>query len=90
MSAPEYRIEGLADFLKVPVERQAACLADFHLWLAFARDSQPTNDVICADLGLPGKLTLNPNVFTWRDDGVEGLGAVNITAGKETFRVEFE
>jgi hypothetical protein len=83
MSAPEYKIGGLADFLRVPPERLSACLTDFSTWISMMRDEQGIVglEAALASDGLPGKMMSDR--FTWCDDGIQGISAVDFVSEGE-------
>lgn len=64
----EYDIASLDDFLRVPRDRQAACLAEFDTLLGMVRD-QPSR--------FGGVLRLDR--FTWRDDDGEVHDELRVT-----------
>lgn len=69
MSAPTYDIRTLADFLSVPPERLAVCLAEFAVCVEMAR--------ISAQMLAPIEVPLSR--FAWTDDGVPGLTDITLT-----------
>lgn len=87
MSAPEYRIATIADFLQVPAEKQAELLRDFATWLTAARDAAGISQDLTDLLG--GRMTLSTEYFTWIDDGVPGCSAIDLRAddGEQVARV---
>lgn len=62
-----YEIKELMDFVKVPAERRAACLADFAQWV----DSYEAVKAVLGD-------ALVRSHFVWIDDGIEGISAVRV------------
>ena len=77
MSA-EYEISTIADFLKVPEEKQAACIADFITWLGLARHNAEAIASLNAILG-EGAVSFDCGRFTWVDDGTQGVSAIGFT-----------
>lgn len=75
----EYPITRLEDFLKVPEDKLDACLADFKIWLSLARQSDVVTSMLDALSGMPGWTTTFMHSFTWIDDGIPGIRAVQIT-----------
>lgn len=71
----EYEIETVADFLDVPEDRLAACLADFQGWLRLARSDQ-TDGLLRTMLGAHGSFVNDR--FLWRDDGKSGITFLNL------------
>lgn len=71
MTAPEYRIETVADFAKVPADRLGDCLAEFVPFLFFTRHAGEADPEVGLAL----------EAFTWIDDGVEGVRGVNLRSG---------
>jgi hypothetical protein len=65
--APEYVIETVDDFLKVPEDRQAACIAEFADFLAIARG---LDEAVASLSGIFGA-AVHPRIgpFIWIDDG---------------------
>lgn len=59
---PQYHIESLKDFLKVPVERREACMAEFIMWLAMVDLWDVVADTIPEPIPYEA-------AFTWIDDG---------------------
>lgn len=57
----EYRIETVSDFLKVPAERRAACLAEFTDWIELAE--------AMTDLTAACGVESEAFRFEWIDDG---------------------
>lgn len=77
MNSPEYKISSIADFLKVPAEKQAECVRDFVTWLNMARDAAEIGDLMTEIL--QGKVSFGLESFTWIDDGVSGCSAIDVT-----------
>ena len=73
----QYDIRTLGDFAKVPADRLDACLADFKSWLALRRHFDNVNASLEAS-GLPRAFG-GVDRFTWNDDGVVGVRAINLT-----------
>jgi hypothetical protein len=73
----EYRIATIADFLAVPAEKQADLLRDFRLWLDHARSQA---DDVSRELGdlLGGRFSFDTTYFTWIDDGIAGVSALDL------------
>lgn len=66
-SVPEYRIEMVQDFLKVPPGRINACLEEFRDWIDFALKMR---DVIVVDSEHAGANSVfEDGEFVWIDDG---------------------
>ena len=65
---PMYRIESLADFLKVPEDRRDVCLSEFRTFLGIWEDAN------CL-LG-SGVARVSP-VFYWADDGARNV-SINV------------
>lgn len=87
MTAPEYRISTIGDFLKVPVEKQAELLRDFGHWLELAREHATLDDLVRTIAG--DGVTFDTSAFTWIDDGVAGLSAFDFktTEGEQVVRL---
>jgi hypothetical protein len=77
-SAPEYRIEKVQDFLKVPADRMEECLTEFRDFLTTARSIKKMADELGKVIGSPPPETL-VDAFIWIDDGVR-KGTVRFTA----------
>lgn len=90
VSAPEYRIAKLADFLAVPAEKQAECLRDFEMWLQMAREQTAVNQIMSDMLG--GVVKFNVEYFTWCDDGISGLSSIDFheDGGNRSMRIDFQ
>jgi hypothetical protein len=88
----EYRISSIKDFLAIPEESIAACLADFKAWIGLAREgsefSKDFNDLI----GIPDATSFIQDSFIWLDDGLSGISRIQLTdhEGEEFVRIEFE
>lgn len=64
---PEYLIQAVGDFLKVPEERMEDCLEAFAQWVRIARPMVSIHDAVAEAIGEPDeKATLT---FGWIDDG---------------------
>jgi hypothetical protein len=63
MESPEYLIASIDDFLQVPQDRLAACLIEFHDYLAALRTER---EAACQAADADDVET---NGFVWRDDG---------------------
>ncbi len=61
-----YEINTIADFLKVPAERQADCLKEFASFLAFVRLAQT--------VGTAFNSPIENGAFVWVDDGKTDIG----------------
>ena len=61
-----YEINTIADFLKVPAERQADCLQEFASFLAFVRLAQT--------VGTAFNSPIENGAFVWVDDGKTNIG----------------
>lgn len=69
MSEPnKYRIEHVSDFLKVPLDRQAACLEEFDDFLETMRAIQDLVAVAGQAVGIPNAGCI-ADAFIWADDG---------------------
>lgn len=66
-SAPRYEIERVSDFLKVPQDRIADCLAEFKEFLGLAHEMQDVTKAVGEVVGADGSCEIGP--FTWIDDG---------------------
>lgn len=78
-SAPEYRIERVQDFLKVPADRLEECLTEFRAFLATARDIKELADTLGKVVGdVPETIV---DAFVWIDDG-ERKGTVRFTVAQ--------
>ena len=68
MSEPNtYRIETVADFLKVPPERQDACLEEFDGFLHTARAVAEMASIVGEVVGVNPQTQIG--AFVWIDDG---------------------
>ncbi len=63
MDSPEYLITSIDDFLQVPQDRLAACLIEFHDYMAALRIER---EAACVAADADGAETKG---FVWRDDG---------------------
>ena len=68
MNPPEYRIEGLADFSKVPDDRLEACLAEFAEAVRLHGAASLLQRLIQEAAGVEPKGMEFP-LFVWIDDG---------------------
>lgn len=76
-----YEIRTVADFLKVPADRRAACLAEFPKCLEYA-------EAFGGFLDACGANGARFDVYVWTDDGVERVSACSATTrGKEFLRM---
>lgn len=66
-SATHYKIDCVADFLAVPVDRIDDCLAEFKDFLGLARDMKELTKTLGEVIGADG--TSEVEGFTWIDDG---------------------
>jgi len=66
-SAPEYVIATVGDFLEVPKDRQADCLAEFADFLKMARGIVELAEI--AGEIMEGNAAAQIGPFTWIDDG---------------------
>ena len=66
-SAPQYVIATIGDFLKVPEDRQADCLAEFADFLVMARGLVELVEIAGEIVGADAAAQIGP--FTWIDDG---------------------
>ena len=85
--AAEYRISTLADFLAVPEDKIDVCLADFKTWLGMARDPSGLTQMVDNLTGTPGAARFLTDGFTWVDDGIAGLTALDITDPEGSMRI---
>jgi hypothetical protein len=82
----EYKIATIADFLKVPEEKQEQCLRDFFAWLTLARQAKELEQSLAG--GILEGTTLGLDSFLWIDDGKDGLSAVSVSSnGKALGRI---
>lgn len=63
--ADTYRIETLADFVKVPAARRGACLEEFATWIEVAEATAGFFEACGA--------RSEPVAFTWIDDGERNI-----------------
>jgi len=73
MTPERYEIVTLADFLKVPQDLIPACLADFDDYVSMCRELADIKGV-------------EPIKFTWINDGISGISAVNLIIGSGSER----
>jgi len=66
-ASPEYVIATVGDFLKVPEDRQADCLAEFADFLDVARGLVEITEIAGEMVGADATAQIGP--FTWIDDG---------------------
>ena len=66
-SAVEYVITTVGDFLKVPEDRQADCLAEFADFLGMARGIVELAEIVGEVVGADAAAQIGP--FVWIDDG---------------------
>jgi len=66
-SAPQYVISTVGDFLKVPEDRQADCLAEFADFLGMARGIVELSSIAGEIVGTDSATEIGP--YTWIDDG---------------------
>jgi hypothetical protein len=71
----EYRISTIADFLRVPAEKQAELLRDFGAWLDLARNHVEL-DAVARSIAGSG-VSFDTGHFTWIDDDIEGCTALD-------------
>jgi len=65
----QYVIATVGDFLKVPEDRQADCLAEFADFLGVARGIVEFASVASKIVGTEAAVEIGP--FTWIDDGLK-------------------
>jgi hypothetical protein len=66
-TAPKYRIATVTDFLKVPSDRIADCIAEFADYLVIMREIIEKASTLS---GTPiSSVAFEPTVFVWTDDG---------------------
>ena len=82
-SAPEYVIATVGDFLKVPEDRQADCLAEFADFLGMARDIVELAAIAGEVVGVDAAAQIGP--FTWIDDGKKNR-TIRIHAQNDTLQ----
>lgn len=70
---PQYRIETVQDFLKVPEDRLPTCLEEFADFLEVIRAIDTMAGLVGAKEG-----GVNYGAFTWVDDGKRGCRNINI------------
>ena len=63
----EYHIATVSDFLKVPEDRQADCLAEFADFLGMARSIVEMAEIAGEVIGMDAAAQIGP--FIWIDDG---------------------
>ena len=63
----EYRIEKVADFLKVPEDRLASCLEEFADFLQMSRDMLGITKSLADIIGVEDASKIG--AYTWIDDG---------------------
>jgi hypothetical protein len=69
MTEPKrYEIEKIEDFLKVPPERRALCLAEFQTFLSIMDKVDELRRQLVAGLGIPAEALTFDGRFTWIDD----------------------
>ena len=80
----EYEITSLADFTAIPPDRLSACLADFgHTVtcvdndLRFLQGEAEMLEKAIEEMA-GGRAKMDGNHFTWIDDGVPGISAVEV------------
>jgi hypothetical protein len=83
VSAPEYELRTVQDFLKVPEDRRALCLHEFGQWLEMAARVELLRGLLDA---AGAKLTNDPfEAFCWVDDdkGEARFGFTEEATGKD-------
>lgn len=83
----EYRISSIADFLKVPEEKQHELIADFITWLNSARRGKVIADRLADLTGVPGQIHFNTESFTWVDDGMRGNSGLDVMDARDKKRI---
>ena len=78
MSANEYAIKKVQDFLKVPVGRRELCLQEFRAWLELAS----VVDALASGIGA----TMDKHRFIWIDDD-RNEATLRFSNGQETITV---
>ena len=77
MSAPEYPVKTVTDFLAVPADKIDACLADFAMWVRMCHMKAEIDAGIEGLLGVA--LPLRTDSFLWVDDGQTGVSSIGFT-----------
>lgn len=72
MTAPEYEINTIADFARVPDDRLAQCLREFCTFALRARRNIKLKDI-----------EARLESFTWIDDGIPMVREAHITIGDQ-------
>ena len=73
----EYEITSLADFTAIPPDRLSACLADFAEFIRFLQGEAEMLEKAIEEMA-GGRAKMDGNHFTWIDDGVPGISAVEV------------
>ena len=76
----EYEIKTVADFLSVPAEKRAECLADFQQWLAMADQHQEIESLLDQMAQTSGAFSTCRDTFVWVDDGQRGVSGIQFEA----------
>lgn len=72
----EYRITTIESMAQIPEDKLGAFIIDFYHYLLFCRNDSHLK--IVSSLDLPDGMTKPRNDgFVWRDDGIEGIPAVD-------------
>ncbi|MDX1558992.1 MAG: hypothetical protein R3193_08815 [Marinobacter sp.] len=78
-----YQIKTVADFMKVPKEKRAECLADFEDWLSIMDNHKELEGLLDYLSKTEGAFSTQHNSFTWIDDGKRGVSGVEFSAKGE-------
>jgi hypothetical protein len=73
-----YNLQTVEDFLKIPVDKVDACLADFAKILKSAPGISRLGDAFAKGIDPDLQINLALNSMTWIDDGVSGVRNIQI------------
>lgn len=73
----KYEIRTIKDMISVPADKRGAMLSDLLIWLTMTDDRAEIESKLSKILGSP--TSVDDSVFTWIDDGIEGLSGLNLT-----------
>lgn len=78
-----YHIKTVADFLEIPKDKRAECLADFQHWLAVMDNHKKVEGLLDQLADTRGAFSARHDSFTWFDDGKRGVSGVEFNAEDE-------
>ena len=83
-----YEIKTVADFLSVPAEKRAECLADFSQWLSIVDEHKEIESLLDQIAGTDGAFSTMTDRFIWIDDSKRCVSGIKFTTGEDSCKTK--